>query len=172
MSNLFNHVVRYEIELNGSELGVDLRRVSVDYDDPFGIRRRFEQSFLANKVAYIRVGGTAMSSVDVAQGVVIDIDRDSSHLFALCRANVIKCIYSEEECFEINDYVFLVEHMMHEESGKLGLFDTLATKRNADFRLNSIRLVLFNKNDVEVGVIYIDPYLLGRVHYGYPRTEY
>jgi len=170
--NLFNHEISYNVIEDSFDPKCSARIVSIDYDDAYGDRRNFTHSFLKSQVESVKVGGTAMSSVAVRKGAVVSVRPDNCSLVALSNAQVVNCSYAEDEIIQPNDHIVIAEHLVHEDSVELGRFDWLATKRSADFRLNSIRVILFDKNEVEIGAVYLDPYLFGRVHYGYSRTEY
>lgn len=163
---VFNHKISYRIVTEDIDPDVDIRIITVDYDDGFGVRRSYSTPCLAADVAYVQVGGTAMSSVNVFPGTVIRIDLVAQEVLVLANGRVISCTRDEDEQLQVNDKVFAVEHMRNRNGEEYGQFDWLATKREADFRLNAIRIMMFDHEHTEFAVIHLDPYLAGHVRDG------
>lgn len=144
---------------------VMLRYVDIEFDDAFGTRRLAQIGYMANEVDHVQVGGTATNAIDVFDGIVIHVDDSKNELTALSQGQVLTCLFSGDETFEHQDRIAVVEHMSNREDS-FGTFNWFATKRQADFRLNSIWVRAYSKQGKEVGVAYIDPYLNGELWHG------
>jgi hypothetical protein len=150
---------------------IELRRVrpsgqalSLAYDDAFGERRRAHMSF-GHEVDHVRIGGTASSDVIVQSAMVLEYIEDKEHIVVVAQDGhrYSNCIRSRHESFYIGQPVLLVEHMDH-DPGCLDQFDYLVTAHNADFRLNSIRVMTYDVFGHELEVVHVDPYT-GQINY-------
>ena len=155
---LFNHSIELRrIRPSGQAL-------ALLYDDAFGERRRAHMPF-GDEVDYIKIGGTASSDAIFQSAIVLEYVEDKEHLVVVAQDghNYSKCIRCRHESFYIGQPVLLVEHMNH-DPGCLDRFNHLVTARNADFRLNSIRVMTYDVFGHELEVVYIDPYT-GQINY-------
>jgi hypothetical protein len=139
---LFNHTIEFPIQR------LRCRFARISYDNAFGVRKEVLIRF-SNDVKQVRVGGTASSDIDVFPGVIVKYDEEHE-----------TCL---DESFTELQSVYLVQHMDH-SCGNLGSFNHLATAREADFRLNSIRVMGLNADGEEIATVRIDPYI-GQVNY-------
>lgn len=148
---LFNHEIEFPIQ----RLRHLLARIT--YDDAFGDRRTCMLKF-DKSIKFLRVGGTASSSIDVKPGLVLDVDLDQEHLLVLGDdGQHYTCVRSPFEQFIPNQEVLIAQHMDH-RFGNFLSFNHLATSRPADFRLHSIRVIGFDVHHQETTVVYIDPF--------------
>lgn len=149
---LFNHSINlHSIRPSGQAL-------KLKYDDAFG-KRRNAHIPLGNEVDHIRVGGTASSDTIIQSAIVLEYIEDKEHIVVIAQdgQHYSNCIRSRRESFYKGQPVFLVEHMNH-NPGCLNKFNYLVTAYEADFRLNSIRVMTFDAYDHQLEIVYIDPY--------------
>ena len=152
---LFNHEVTYT-RIDEGDLGSGLM-VHIAYDDAFGVRKEEHLGF-EDRVEYVVVGGTATTNPLVLTGIATGYDKNREYLYVKASDGyVYECVYSLDEDIAVGDPVLIVEHMNHTMPG-MSTFDWLATKRSADFQLNSIKIIAKDSDDVEIGHINIDPY--------------
>jgi hypothetical protein len=154
---LFNHTIEFPIQR------LRCRFARISYDNAFGVRKEVLIRF-SNDVKQVRVGGTASSDIDVFPGVIVKYDEEHETIQVLgSDEQNYWCVRCLDESFTELQSVYLVQHMDH-SCGNLGSFNHLATAREADFRLNSIRVMGLNADGEEIATVRIDPYI-GQVNY-------
>ena len=148
---IFNHISSFNYRY---EDNYDLFDYKLEYDDAFNIRREYNNTFYKSNIDNIKIAGTASSNINIYHGIVDSID--GKYLIVILPENKINCIYNIEEKFYKNDTVLVFDHMDH-DYGMYGKFNLMATKKNGQFLLNSIKLICL-KNNIEIGFIAIDPF--------------
>lgn len=154
---LFNHTIEFPIQRSRTRLA------RIAYDDAFGDRCEVLLRF-GNDIDLLKIGGTASTDVILYHAIVVEDELFSSHVTVLTAdGQQHRCVKPPKESFAIGQSVIMAQHMDH-SANKLWSFNYLATARDAEFKLNSVRVIGFCNRE-ERAQVFIDPYT-GQVNYG------
>jgi hypothetical protein len=158
---LFNYKANYR--RTNDVPGVSNLLVDFEYDDAFEVRQRALLVF-PPEVDHITVGGTASTNPVVIRGTISHFDSRGTYAYVYASTGTpYKCLFSKDEKLKPFQSVLVAEHLSHTDK-QLNKFDWLVTAREAEFGLNSIRIIGKDCNGVEVNYINIDPYI-GTIKY-------
>ena len=153
---LFNHEIQYNRVVD-SNCGTEALIVQLQYDDAFG-ERHSQRLVFPGKVDHVKVGGTASTDPFITSGLVVGFsDSESAVYVNAVNGRRYCCVRSSEEEIKMHCPVIVVEHLDH--ANGMREFNWLATTRETNFCLNSIKVMGRDENDNELCYVNIDPYI-------------